>query len=139
MAREVLGNDQRFFQQAYQNTLQNRFPCMPELFSKQEPNVRTLWPGTRRMVFLARLIVHSAVSTPKSLSASPNQLRIEKLEGGLRLFGKLCPQSYKKSSQNAMPKTFFIVHARDTRFFGSQERSGKQVSNLTPSGHERAF
>ena len=56
------------------------------------------------MVSPTKRIVHFAFPVPKSQSASPSHLRIEKLENGLRLFGKFCPQSYKKSSQNEMLK-----------------------------------
>ena len=88
-------------------------PSQPDSYSKQEPTDRTLWHGTRKMVSLTRLIVHFAIRVPISQSASPNHLRIEKLEGGLRL----C-QNFMKSPLNEMLKTF-IVLALDARFHGS--------------------
>ena len=77
-------------------------PCQPDSYSKQEPNVRTLWPCRRIMVSLTQLIAHFAIPVPISLSASPNRLKIEKLEDDLRLFGKFCPTSYLNSSQKEM-------------------------------------
>ena len=57
------------------------------LYSKQEPNVMTLWPGARRMVSPTRLIVHFAKAEPISQSASPSPLKTGKLEDKLRKFG----------------------------------------------------
>ena len=87
----------------------------PDLFSKQELSVRNLWHETKMMVFLTKLIVHRAMLVPKSRSASPNRMKVEKLEDDLRFFGKFGPQSYKKSSHNVNGKDTFIVSALDVR------------------------
>ena len=79
-------------------------PYPPDLFSKQELSVKTLWHDTQMMVSPTKRIVHFASPVPKSQSASPSHLKIEKFEDDLHLFGKFCPQSYKKSSQNEMLK-----------------------------------
>ena len=48
--------------------------------------------------------------SPTITVASPSQLKIERLEDDLCLFGKLCPQSCKKSSQNDAKDTFSVPH-----------------------------
>ena len=98
---DFLGNIQRMFQQAYQNTLQNRFSfCQTRIWNKR--NVMTLWPGTRMMVSLTQLIVRFAVLIPVSLSANPSHLRNAKLEDGLHHFGGLSPPRSKKPSLDEM-------------------------------------
>ena len=61
--------------------------CRPDSYLKQEPNLRTLWPDTKTMVSPTKLIVHFTIPVPISLSANPNQLKIEKLQNNLRFCG----------------------------------------------------
>ena len=63
------------------------------------------------------------MSVPISQSASPIQLKIERLEDDLRLIGKCSPQSCKKSSQNEMQRNGV----------------GKRVFKLAPPEHEQLF
>ena len=83
-------------------------PCLPGLYSKQEPNVRTLWPDVRMMVSPAKLIVHCATSEPRFWCVNPSHQRTEKLEDGSHHFGKFSSQSYKKSSLNEMSKVLSL-------------------------------
>ena len=64
-------------------------PFQPDSYSKQEPNVRTLRPGTRMMVHHMQLKPILQFQSQLSLSASPDRLKIEKLEDDLRFFGEL--------------------------------------------------
>ena len=70
----------------------------PDLYSRRELNVRTLWPETKIMVSPTKLIVHFVTTEPISQSASPSHLKTEKSENDLRLCGKLWPTSSKISS-----------------------------------------
>ena len=54
------------------------------------------------MAHPTKLTVLLAKAEPISLSASPSHLKTGKLENNLRLFGKLCPQSYLNSFQKEM-------------------------------------
>ena len=65
-------------------------PCLPDSYSKQEPNVRTLWPDIRMMVSSTKLMVLFATPKQISRSASPSHLKTTKLENNLRLFRKFC-------------------------------------------------
>ena len=47
-------------------------------------------------------------TSTKILVRQSNHLKIEKLEDDLHHFGKRCPQSYKKSSLNEMPKVLSL-------------------------------
>ena len=69
--------------------------CRPDSKSKQEPNVRTLWPIRKMMVSPMKLIVHFAMPKQISRSASPSHLKTEKLGNDFRLCGKFWKQSSK--------------------------------------------
>ena len=71
--------------------------------TEKEQNVRTLRLDTRMMVSPTKLTA-PCCNIRTSRSASPSQLKIQKLEDDLRFVGQFCPQGYKKSSQNKMLK-----------------------------------
>ena len=87
------------------------------------------------MVSPTKRIVHFASPVPKSQSASPSHLKIEKFEDDLHLFGKFCPQCYKKSSQNEMLKILSLsphltsVH-KSSAFWTAGTGWENQFSNL---------
>ena len=60
----------------------------PDLYSKQEPNVRTLWPDIKTMVFPTKLTVHSAKAEPISQSVSPSHLKDQEIGNNLPPCGK---------------------------------------------------
>ena len=103
LVRKVLFNDDASFSKPTEFIVK-QVTCQADLCSKQEPNVRTLWPGTRMMVSLMQLIAHFAIPVPISLSASPNRLKIEKLEDVLRclweVFLRLFGEFVRKASRN---------------------------------------
>ena len=74
--------------------------CQPDSYSKQEPNVRTLWPDKKMMVSSMKL------TAPKqlSLSANPNHLKTGRSESSLRLCGESWLTSSKFSSLIEMTK-----------------------------------
>ena len=73
-------------------------PYQPDLYSKQERSVRTLWPDIKTMVSPTKLIVHSAEAEPISQSVSPSHLKTGKLEYNLRPCAKFWQHSSKFSS-----------------------------------------
>ena len=111
--------------------------CQPDSYSKQEPNVRTLWPGTGMMVSLMQLIAHFAVPVPISLSASPNHSRIEKLEDDLRLCVKFWSENSMKFSLSEMLKTF----SSSLRLTPVTKSSTFWIAvfKFAPPGHEHPF
>ena len=115
-------------------------PCRPDSYLKREPNVRTSLLGTRMMVSLTRLIVHFAIPVPTSLSASQNQLRIEKLG----LCGKLWPQNCMNSSLNEMLKTCSLsLHLTPVHKFSAFRIAGmewrKRFFKIASPGHDHPF
>ena len=109
--------------------------CPQGLSLKQELSVKNLWPDTWRMVSHMRLIVHFVTPVPISQSASPSQLRIEKLEDALHLCGKLWPQNSRRFSLNEMLKIFSLslhlmyVHKSSAFWMAGTERES-QFLNL---------
>ena len=72
-------------------------PCQTDSYSKQEPHVRTLWPGIRMTVTLTRWIVPFAKAQPISQSASPSHSKTKKSGNVLRpveSFGRKKTQSF---------------------------------------------
>ena len=84
-------------------------PCRPDSYSKQEPNVKTLWPDIKMMVSPMKLTFPSAA--PKQLSRfdNSNQLKTERSESNLRLCGEFWPIS------DGDDEGAFIVPALDAR------------------------
>ena len=73
-------------------------PYQPDLYSKQERIVRTLWPDTEMMVFPMKTTAHSATPKQISWSANPSHLKNGKLENNLRPSGRFWPKNSKFSS-----------------------------------------
>ena len=65
-------------------------PCQSDSYSKQEPNVKTLWPDIKMMVSPMKLTVPSATPKQLSRSANPNHLKTEKSESNLHRCGRDC-------------------------------------------------
>ena len=63
-------------------------PCQSDSYSKQEPNVRTLWSEKKMMVSPMKLTVPSATPKQLSRSAYPNHLKTEQLVNNSRLCGR---------------------------------------------------
>ena len=106
--------------------------CLPDSYSKQEPNVRTLWPDFRMMVFPTKLIVHFATSKLISRSASPSHLKTWKSENNLRLCGKFLAEQLKGLFPEGDDTGTFIVPAL-------RNGVGKPVFKLTPFGNGQVF
>ena len=117
MRRERDKDERREISTSPPEFIAKHVPCQSDSHSKQGPSVRTLWHDTEMMVSPTKLIVHFALPVPISQSASTSHLKIEKFEDALHLFGKFCPQGYKKSSTRY---TF-----TNPQHFGPQERGGK--------------
>ena len=78
------------------------------------------------------------------MSASPNRVKNEKLEGDLHFFGEPCLQSYKKNFPERDEHNFFIVPAFDARsqilsILDRRNGEGKPVFRLAPPDHEQSF
>ena len=84
-------------------------PCRPDSYSKQEPNVRTLWPDFKMMVSPLKLTFPSAASKQLSRFANPNHLKTERSESNSRLCGEFWPNS------DGDDEGAFIVPALDAR------------------------
>ena len=113
-------------------------PCLPDSYSKQEPNVRTLWPDVRMMVSPTKLIVHFAAPNQLSRFASPIHLKTRKSENNLRLCGKFWPNSSKFSSLKEMTLRSSSVHKFSaSRIAGTAW--GKSVFKLAPFGNGQVF
>ena len=65
-----------------------QIPCQSDSYSKQEPNVRTLWPDIKMVVSPLKLTVPSGTTKQLSRSANPNHLKTEKLVNNSRLCGR---------------------------------------------------
>ena len=81
--------------------------CRSGLYLKHEPNVKTLLLERRMMVSLMQLTVPSAAPVQLSLSASPNQLKTERLENNLRL----CGENWLKNSKSSFLRKITTVHS----------------------------
>ena len=78
--------------------------CRPDSYSKQEPNVRTLWPDKKMMVSPMKLTVPSAAPKQLSRSANPNHLKTWRFQSSLRHCGVCWPNNSKFSSLMEMTK-----------------------------------
>ena len=99
-------------------------PCRPDSFSKQEPNVRTLWPDVKMMVSPVKLTDFSAAPEQLSRFAHPNQPKTGRSESNLRLCGECWPNSSKFSSLMEMTKVHYCLSAR--RPLTSLQRQGSK-------------
>ena len=109
------------------------------LFLKHEPNVKTLLLDKKMMVSPMQLTVPSAAPIQISLSANPNQLKTERLENNLRLYGECWLNSSKFSSPDGDDEGAFIVPALDARSHvlrikGRRNGVGKPVFKLASLG-----
>ena len=111
--------------------------CRPDSYSKQEPNVRTLWPDVKTMVSHTKLTAPSAAPKQLSRCVNPNQLKTRRSESNLRLCGGCWPNSSKISSLMEMTK----VHLSSQRSTHAHKSSAlkiegtdleNQCSNLPP-------
>ena len=83
-------------------------PCRPDSFSKQEPNVRTLWPDVKMMVSPVKLTDFSAAPKQLSRFANPNKSKTGRSESNLRLCGECWPNSSEFSSLMEMTKVHLL-------------------------------
>ena len=103
--------------------------CRPDSYSKQEPNVRTLWPDLKMMVCHTKLTAPSAEPKQLSRCVNPNQLKTERLEINLRLCGENWLTNSKFSSLMEMTK----VHSSSQR---STLAHISLASNIEETGSE---
>ena len=118
-------------------------PCRPDLYLKQEPNVRTLWPDIKTMASLMKLTVPSAASKQLSRCVNPNRLKTVRLENNLRL----CGENWQINSSlfpDGDDEGAFIVPALDARshVLSIKDRNngvGKPVFKLASLGSGQLF
>ena len=78
--------------------LAKQVPCQSDSYSKQEPNVRTLWPDFKMMVSSMKLTVPHAAPQQLSRSANTDHLKTGRSESNLRFCGECWPNSSNFSS-----------------------------------------
>ena len=100
-------------------------PCPPDTHSKQEPNVRTLWPDTRMIVSPTKLIVHFAKAEPITQSASPSHMKTGKSGNSLRLCGEFWQHNSKFSSLKEMTQ----VHSLSLRSTSVHKFSASRIAD----------
>ena len=118
-------------------------PCQADSCSKQEPNVRTLWPETRMMVSPLKLVVHSATPKQISRSANPSHLKTGKLETICAFVGilakKLTVLFLEGDGTGALIVPALDVRSQVLSVKDRRNGVGKPVFKLAPIGNGQVF
>ena len=119
-------------------------PCQSDSYSKQELNVRTLWPDIKMMVSSSKLMVHFA--TAISVSQSDSRSHLKDRESGKRFapLWAILAAKLKVLFPEGDDTGTFIVPALDVRsqVLSIKDRRngvGKPVFKLAPFGNGQVF
>ena len=89
--------------------------CRPDSYSKQEPNVRTLWPDFTMMVHPMKLTVPFCCAKTAITVRQSNHLKTWRSESNLRLCGECWAEQLKILFPDGDDEGAFIVPALDAR------------------------